>query len=234
MRTDPLDSASHARRSWPPTLPNLRLPMGRVLLWTTAIGMIYGEYRVLRFVLRVVPRGMPLRRVLGFLYFSPRWLFLGFAVGAIVAVVVDFVFRGLVRPMMVRWYNPLPRRVDDVPPLDFHFATAERVEQEIPARLFCGRMRVPGRLILTNRRVWFFPYDWGTEPASIARDELVRVAPAPTSRRVLGLVRGYPDHIEFEDVHGETFSVVAADPGAVVDWFRNTAHHPFDLASAKA
>jgi hypothetical protein len=196
------DSEAPARRRiWCPDVPRFQLCFGSIFWKVALVVWLLGEYKVWR-----------ARRLVGLLFYTPRTLFAAFAIAAVVTVVVDLVFRLVVRPLMVLWYHPRGRDPYQSTNLQFRLGSGETVLAEFPARRMEGRSRQPGTLVRTNRRVAFYPYAWDAEPWELDLGRLRAVRTKPTVRRVLGYVRGYPDHLVLQAEDGSEIAVVVADP----------------------
>jgi hypothetical protein len=213
-----LDDSSAPARRWCrcPDVPRFELCFGAVFTKVALVVLLVGEYKVWRLVRIAVPPSAPGRRVLGFLFYTPRAVFAAFAIGAILTVMVDLVFRLVVKPLMVLWYHPRNRDPFRTTDLCFRLAAGETVLAEIPARRMDGRHRRPGTFVGTDRRIGFYPYAWDGEPWELDLHRLREVRIEPTVRRVLGCVRGYPDHLVLrgDDSAGE-IALIVADPDAL-------------------
>jgi hypothetical protein len=135
-------------------------------------------------------------------------------VGVTLGLWVGFRLFGL--QFMRRWYHPRSLDPTYSNPLPFHLVPGEEPVAEYPARRLDGLTRDPGTFIQTNQRLLFFPFSWEQETWSLSLDRLTSARTAPTVRRVLGLVRGYPDHVSLTDETGATFRLIVADPERVL------------------
>ncbi len=204
------ETASSTSRSLP-RAPVFRLAFGELLWRVTFFVFLFRELHVIQtfWSFRWAP---PSRRIMAILAHTPKQMFRAFLIGAIAAVVCDLVFRLIVRPLMVRWYNPVNLDPASEHPLLFRLATSEAIDFELPARQVQGRHRPPGTLIRTDRTIWFFPFAWDAEPWSLPVDRLAEIHVEPARRRVLGLVKGYPEHLVLIDQDGARSVFVLADP----------------------
>jgi len=204
-----------------PIAPDFQLRILPIFWRAFLIAFLAREYAVWRYVSRFVPKDEPLLRILGFIKHSPKSFHVAFliAIGATLAIWLGFQI--LVRPLMRRWYHPKPIDPSHAHPLPFLLAPGEEPVVEYPARRLDGLSRHSGTFVQTNRRLWFFPFSWEQEPWSVALDRLVSAHTEPTVRRVLGLVRGYPDHVSLTDDHGVTFRLIVADPERVLRTIRS-------------
>lgn len=180
--------------------------------------LLVGEYKVWALIEQWVPARNPVKRVFAFLYFQPRAFVFAFLGGAIAAVACDLAFRLVVRRLMVRWYNPRSFDPSSEPPVAFHLDRGEAVALASPGRVVDGpRRRPPGTFLVTDRRVWFAPYSWELEPWDRPLDDLAEARLEHPPRRVLGLVRGYPENLVLVDRSGLARSFVLPDPIAAFD-----------------
>ena len=150
---------------------------------------------------------------------SPGVVLRAMAVAAVATLVIDVVFRAVVKPLMVRWYQPRNRDQSGLDAFHFLLEAGERIEQELPARMVVGRKTVRGTLVRTDRRIAFEPFAWDREAWTLSRKQVGSVSTVTPRRRVLGLVSGYPDHVEIRDQAGWTTSFAVADPAEVLVWF---------------
>jgi hypothetical protein len=155
-----------------------------------------------------------------FLYFSPNMAMVAALTGLIATAVTWLVFLSIVRPLMVRWYNPQPRDRDAYHPLTFQADPLDRPIAHLGARRIEGRRSVPGTLMRTSRGVSFHPFAFDAEPWTLTLDRVVQARRRTPVRRVLGLVRGYPDHVVLRDPSGTETTFVTGDPSLLLDWFR--------------
>jgi hypothetical protein len=201
--------------------PDFQLRILPIFWWAYLVAFVVREYGVWRYVSRFVPENKPLLRILGFVQHSPK----SFHVAFLIAIGVTFAlwagFRLVGAPLMRRWYNPRPLDPTHAHPLPFHLAAGEEPIAEYPARRMEGPTRHCGTFIQTTSRLWFFPFSWEQEPWSVPLDRLASAKIEPTVRRVLGLVRGYPDHVSLTDESGATFRLIVADPERVLRTIRS-------------
>jgi hypothetical protein len=218
MQTDiSLDPGVAGRRC--PDAPRFRLRFGAIFWRVAILVLVLGEYKVWRFVRASIPRDAPVRRVMGVIYFTPRALFIAFAVAAAVTVAIDLLFRLFIRPAMVQWYYPRCRDRHYTVPIAFHLAARESVLAELPARRMIGRRRVAGTLVRTSHRVCFYPFAWDGEAWETPLERVRDATLQPTIRRVLGFVRGYPDHVVIRDDRDADVALIVAEPDVVRSWF---------------
>lgn len=199
-----------------PIAPQFQLRLSAIFWRACVIAFLVREYAVWRFVSKFVPREQPIRRFLGFLYHSQKSFPLAILIGVGVTLAIWLGFRLFVRPLMRRWYHPRPLDPTYSHPLPFYLAPGEEPLAEWPARRLDGLTRHPGTFVRTNRNLWFFPFSWEQEAWSAPLDRLAFARAEPTVRRVLGLVRGYPDHVALTDAGGSTFRIIVADPESVL------------------
>lgn len=205
---------------------NVRLAFGAVLWRLFAILTVLGLL-VLGVAIRrnfaQAPRGA---RVALLIWMTPRLLFLTFATAALMTVALDqFVRHGVARQVR-RWVAPR-REEDHEHAFDFHLDAGERREAALPARRIEGRRSVPGALVRTDRRLWFFPDDWRDEPRSVPLGRVRGVALEPAPRVAWGLVRGLPARVALtvdgEGGPGGRLVLAVAEPEEVAGWFGRPA-----------
>jgi hypothetical protein len=121
----------------------------------------------------------------------------------------------IIRPLLNLWLKP---RVDPSWWL-FHLSSGDSPLASVPGRWKSdGRWR-PGALVLTNRRIWFFPAAWGVEPWSLAREELERIEEEPSRLARLAPIRNWPELLRVSARTKEDACFAVADPDAVLGWF---------------
>jgi hypothetical protein len=198
----------------------LRLAFGTVFWSTAAVTFLVRQLALLSFIRRRLRWLRHSKRVVFFLYQSPKSLYLAFAIGALVAVIADLLVRFVLAPQLARWFEPRPADPAFATPVEFQLGAREWVVSRSPARQQNGRGWAAGELILSNQRLFFLPHAWDREPWSVPLVDLqgFRVEPAP--KLVLGLVRGLPDRLVLDTVEGESAFAVA-DPLQILDWFHD-------------
>jgi hypothetical protein len=189
---------------------------GRVFLVAFVVLEVIFWLKVVRPFLPFRPR---INRILFVIVHTPQMLFYALLIAAIATMTTDLVFRLLVRPLMRRWYHPRSYDPTAAHPLPFQLGIGEEIREERPARRVLGRSKQPGTLVLTNRRVYFFPYAWDAESWSIPFEHIAGVRLHTPRRRVLGWVSGYPDHLVIADDSGEETRLILADPLQIRHWF---------------
>jgi hypothetical protein len=207
------------------TRPTFQLRIGEIFWRVFAVVLVVLEVAKWLKVRQMIPlrprTEFPprLRRILLMIYYTPELAFKAFLAAAIAAVACDLVFRLLIRPMMVRWYDPRGADPEFRHPHAFFLKADERTLAEVGARRVVGRSRPAGTLVRTNWGVYFYPFAWDLEPWSLPDAHLAGVRLHTPRRRVLGWVSGYPDQVVLRDDEGQETAFVVADPGAVVSWF---------------
>ncbi|RUL82956.1 hypothetical protein [Tautonia sociabilis] len=167
--------------------------------------------------------GFPPRVRLAFLVvYSPRVLVSAALLAGLITQALDVLVRLAVDPMLRRWLQPATDRDDDDGRgFGFHLDATERVADARPARMRVGRGSRPGTLVLTDRRLWFFPSAWDGEPWSVPRDGIRSASLDPPPPALARVVRGLPPQVVVSGGAGPesraTFAL--ADPSAVLRWF---------------
>ena len=194
---------------------------GELALWT-AIRRQAGGF----------PPGLRLAWLIGY---TPRTLFLAFVLALVLTLAVDLFVRALVDAPLRRWLSPRTDREDDAGRgFGFHLDATERVVEEIPARRRGRRQSEPGTLVLTDRRLWFFPSAWDGEPWSVPRDQVHSATLEPVSGISGRLIRGLPPFVRIQTSLDPnipaTFSL--AEPHRVRSWFDAQSASPFRSVSS--
>ena len=162
------------------------------------------------------PVRVPGHRLLRFLlHTGPRVVFPAMLLAGAFTVLALLAVKLIVEPLLRLWLNP---RVDPSSWL-FHLSPSEAPVAGSSGRWHAAGRWQPGALVLTNRRIWFFPAGWGVEPWSLAREQLDRVEADPPWLGRLAAIRNWPDRLRFSARDGEHASFAVADPGAVLAWF---------------
>jgi hypothetical protein len=140
------------------------------------------------------------------------------AVGlAILAVVVVKV---VIRPLLGMWLSP---SVDSSAVL-FHLAAGEAIGSSMPARRQWGWGWQSGTLVVTDRRVWFFPAAWDCEPWAVSRSEIIRGETVTPLLTELLPLRNWPEPLRLETRDGAQSTFALADPASVLAYLK-PAHH---------
>lgn len=202
----------------------LQLAFGRFLWRSFVVLALTGEI-ALWAELQRQGRGFPLGlRMTWLIRYTPKTLILAFFLASILTVLVDLFVRLVIGPPLRRWLSPMaPLEADEVLGRDFgfHLDATERVINSRPGRRVLRWRADPGTLVLTDRRVWFFPATWDGEPWSVACEKVRSASLEPSSGFFSGLVRGLPPRLILdagpEPEDRATFSL--ADPVHVQSWF---------------
>ena len=155
------------------------------------------------------------QRIAFFLFASPAWLCSTFFTATIVTVLADLWVRMVIRPFSNRWHHPTV----DASSSNFHLDVRETVVAETPARRRDGRSWPTGTLIRTDRRVWFFPQSWDTEPWSAPLVSLDSVALIAAPRMFLGFVRDLPPRLLVTTKDQESLIFVVPEPFEAAEAF---------------
>lgn len=215
--------ASRTRRL---TSPTFRLRRG-AMFWRVAI-LVFVVLELylwlhLRMIIPFKPHGR-VRRLFFMVVYAPQLASIAVGVAIGVTVVASAVFRLVVRPSMVRWYNPHSYDPAVQHPMPFFLKLGEEVVAEMPARRVDGpRARPPGTLVRTTHGLYFYPFAWDQEPWMIPEGHIDQVSLKTPVRRVLYWVSGYPDNLVIRDDSGEETWFVVPDPQEALGWFASTA-----------
>jgi hypothetical protein len=179
-------------------------------------------FMLVQFVLWQRLGRMPLRamRHRG-LWFAPvvvltfRALVLAVLLAGLFTLLCFLMVRIVLRPLLSFWLTPL---VDPSWGL-FHLAADEKIIASVPARRNAGWGWRPGALMLTNRRIWFFPSAWDNEPWALERDEVDRCETELPGWADFVPIRNWPEHVLLRARDGAAWSFAVADPVAVLAWF---------------
>jgi hypothetical protein len=166
-----------------------------------------------------IPVREPSERVILFLL-APRatptslaWALIGGGALSLLAVLIDYL---IVRPILNWWLSPL---VDSSSGL-FHLASGESIVTSVPARRNMGWAWQAGTLVLTDRRLWFFPAAWDESPWSLDSRDFDRIEPRSTILATLAPIRCWPEILCFWARSGEKSLFAMANPDAMLGWFR--------------
>jgi hypothetical protein len=207
----------------------LRLALGFFLVREAWVWLVWMRR------IRVRP-GMRLPIFLFHKWATPHSVVYALLFGAIVTGLLYLMVRLVIGPLVRYWHAP---RTDDSAGL-FHVAANERVLVSAPARRKLGRFWLPGTLVCTNLRLWFFPraHDVDIWFQPLAKLHSVHLEPAP--RVAWGYIQGWPKRLVVDapgtgsngyangdsagDGGPEVFAV--ADPDVVLAWFERPAVAP--------
>jgi hypothetical protein len=219
----------------------LRLDTGAVFLRLALGFFLLREAYVWLFSLRRF-RARPGMRLLVFLFHkraTPYSVVYALLFATLATGFLYLLIRFLISPLVRHWHAP---RADDSAGL-FHVAANERVLASSPARRKQGRSWLPGTLVRTNLRLWFFPRahdaDIWFRPLGALRN--IHLEPAPPVAR--GYVHGWPERLALDasEAGGKSNGIVngngngdgdssggrevfaLADPEAVLAWFERAA-----------
>jgi hypothetical protein len=133
-------------------------------------------------------------------------------------MIVDLLVGLIVRPLVRLWQSP---RVDPDAGL-FQLGADEQVVATSPARCASGRSWPGGLLVLTNRKLWFFPSDPMREPWSRPLDDLTEIRLLPSPPVAWGFLGNWPDRVTFATSEGMREAFVVPEPPVVLSWFQPT------------
>lgn len=195
-------------------MPQLRLAFAAIV-WRVMLGFVLVKEYLHWSKIGRVP-GLQIPRRIGYLLVKlPEALVVGLAVGLGTALVLSLLLRWLTQPRVIGWLQPR----DDhsfAMPFAFRLEASEQIEGEWPARRLVGRSWKTGSLVLTDRKLWFFPHAWDQEPWWIERAGLeTRLGTVPTPAMSWGYVSGLPDRLTVRHGHRtECFALL--DPELVL------------------
>ena len=192
----------------------LELSAGRVFWRSFFLVFLVLEWLLWRRV-QQRPAGIPGHRVLVFLLHSGRGVLPAMLLAGACTVLALLAVKLIVEPLLGLWLNPAV----DPSWWMFHLSAGESPLAGVAGRWHAAGRWQPGALVLTNRRIWFFPAGWGVEPWSLAREQLDRVEADPPWLGRLASIRNWPDRLRFSARDGEHASFAVADPDAVLAWF---------------
>jgi hypothetical protein len=207
--------------------PRIRLASGRVFLFVLCAVFAVVEFKFLRHNLPRI-RFTPLHASFAYvLWKTTEKALISLLIAGIATMAAELVVWLIVRPLVVRWYMPRPRHPQMDWPIHFHLASDERVVQEVPARCLVEGSWVPGSLVLTDQKLWFFPTAWDQEPSSVLLNRVEAVQARPPARPRFRLLRGMPDQFTLSDNEGREVALLVADPGQLLDRFQNSGTRLF-------
>lgn len=164
-------------------------------------------------------------RVAAMILKSPKALCNAFLIAAVITVLIDLYVRFIMWPIMSRWYVPR-QDAGFGAPMAFRLGSAEKILDEMPARIIQGRHSSPGTLVRTNQHLWFSPSAWDGEPWSLATGDLAGVLSRPHHVRMGSLIRGLPDRVIVCDRLGNETKFAVLHPEELLDWFPDHSIRP--------
>jgi hypothetical protein len=168
--------------------------------------------------LRQFPARAPGHRLIMFLLHpraTRRSVFNAMILAGGFTLAMNLIVQLIVRPLLNLWLKP---RIDPSW-WSFHLSSGDSPLASVPGRWKSGGRWQPGALVLTKRRIWFFPADWGLEPWSTAREEIERIETEPSRVARLAPIRNWPELLRISAPMKEDARFALADPGAVLGWF---------------
>jgi hypothetical protein len=145
--------------------------------------------------------------------------------------VLSLLVRLIVEPLIRRWHAPATDESAGV----FHLAANESVLESVPARRATGRQWMPGALVRTNRRLWFFPQAHDAEIWFRSLEAVREIHLEPPRRPGWGYLLGWPERLVLRADSGaaapsrdpdkdgsdteDRVVFALADPDAVLAWF---------------
>jgi hypothetical protein len=191
------------------------------LFWRLLIG--FSILLEALFGLALIQKVPPGQWLIAFLFWSPPFLGVAFALAAGFTTLANLAVGLIVRPRLLAWQAP---RVDESAAA-FHLEPRESILAETPARMSVGRAWPTGRLVRTDRRLLFLPVSWEAEPWLVAQSRVSGIRAVQTPGSYWGLVRDLPDRLEIQ-AEGEptrVFALAGARDWAVrLDEGRSATH----------
>ncbi|MGP0064761.1 MAG: hypothetical protein ACLQGP_14330 [Isosphaeraceae bacterium] len=173
--------------------------------------------------LRQMPVRVPGHRLIIFLLApraTRRSVFNAMILAGCFTLATTMVVQVIVRPLLNRWLTP---KVDPSWWM-FHLSSGDSPLASVPGRWQSEGRWQPGALVLTSRRIWFFPADWGHPPWSAARDSIERIEAEPSRLARLAPVRNWPELLRLSARMQDDARFAVADPDAVLGWFSPDPH----------
>jgi hypothetical protein len=187
---------------------------------------------VLMRLLRIRP-GMRLQIFLFHKAATPRSVVYALVFAALATGFLLVLVRFVIGPLVRRWHTPWNDGSAEL----FHVAANERVLTSAPGRRRHAGFWLPGMLVRTNLRLWFFPRAHDAEIGSWPLSALHNIRLEPAPRVAWGYIQGWPARLALDAgelrgggngngngsgngasaVSREVFAV--AEPEAVLAWF---------------
>lgn len=196
--------------------PGVRLAFSSLLWRTTVLFFFLLQLARWVWIRRVVRRN---QAIAAMVIWTPRVLFYAFLLGAIVTVLADLLVRFVIRPLVRRWLSPPNEELVG----SFHLDARERILRSTPARRSAGMLWPPGQLVLTDRKVWFFPSAWDAEPWSMPLDRCQDARTVEAPRFLLGFVTDLPERLQIPTGPGQHETFVLLDPDLVLSHVRESS-----------
>ncbi len=148
-------------------------------------------------------------------WFPPRVLVWAFILAGSLTLFVYLIDKLIIRHLVNFWFKS---SIDPSWWL-FHLSVGETTSASVPGRWKAGKRWRPGALVLTNRRIGFFPAAWGIEPWTLAREELARIETETPPLARLAAILNWPELLRISARTGEHARFALADPEVVLAWF---------------
>jgi hypothetical protein len=199
-------------------VPPIRLAFGPVFWRLSMIVFALKELASWKHVRPWLIGAPPSKYVAALIYITPQSILIGFLIGFAVTLGLAILVKLLAGPIAARWYAPA-QTGSELTPLPFHLETGESMVAEAPARRRSARGWKPGTLILTDRRLWFFPTAWDLEPWSVPVADLASIRNLRRRTLTGPIIRGVPDSLRIRGRSGEDAVFAVAEPKLVRGWF---------------
>jgi hypothetical protein len=158
---------------------------------------------------------------------TPRSILYALLFALVATTLLHLLVRLVLEPLVRAWHTPWSDGSAGL----FHVAANERVIATSPGRRAMGRRWMPGTLVRTNLRLWFFPRAHDAEIWSEPLDSLHAIQLEPGPRIAWGYIRGWPERLSLQVAAegqggGGHEAFATPDPSAVLAWFNRTDASP--------
>lgn len=200
------------------SVPPIRLAFGPVFWRLSMIVFAVKELASWKHLRPWLVGAPPEKYLAALIRITPQSVLIGFLIGFAVTLGLAILVKLLAGPIAARWYSPAESGSERTP-LPFHLEPGESVMAETAARRRSAQGWKPGTLILTDRRLWFFPTAWELEPWGLSLDGLASVRNLRRWTLTGPVIRGVPDSLRIRGRAGEEAVFAVAEPRAVRRWF---------------
>ncbi|WP_422929515.1 hypothetical protein [Singulisphaera sp. PoT] len=156
------------------------------------------------------------QRILLALFTIPMAMFPALLTAGLMTLAAALLVRILIRPLVDRWLRPV---VDDAQGA-FHLAPSEWVIEASPARWKKGWLWIPGLLVRTNQKVWFFPRAFEVEAWSCLLVSPRDVELEPGLKAAWGYIKNWPDRVVVRVADDSPAVFAVPEPHSVSQWLK--------------